>query len=57
MKRDDAIKLLVEHRQEFTRFGVKSLALFGSAVWMGGRGRMGVSLGTMDKRDKDDRTG
>lgn len=32
MKRDDAIKLLVEHRQEFTRFGVKSLALFGSVV-------------------------
>lgn len=32
MKRDDAIRLLTEHRQEFGQFGVKSLALFGSVV-------------------------
>jgi predicted nucleotidyltransferase len=32
MKRDDAIRLLAEHRQEFARFGVKSLALFGSVA-------------------------
>ena len=32
MKQDDAIRLLAERRQEFARFGVKSLALFGSVV-------------------------
>jgi len=32
MKRDDTLKLLTEHRQDLTRLGVKSLALFGSVV-------------------------
>jgi len=32
MKRDDVVRLLAEQRQEFARFGVKSLALFGSVA-------------------------
>jgi len=32
MKRDDVVKTLAEHRQELDRFGVRSLALFGSVV-------------------------
>ena len=32
MQRDDVVRLLAEHQQEFARFGVKSLALFGSVV-------------------------
>lgn len=32
MRRNEAIKILAEHRQEFARFGVQSLALFGSIV-------------------------
>ncbi|MDE2058712.1 MAG: nucleotidyltransferase family protein [candidate division NC10 bacterium] len=33
MKRDEALKTLAEHREELRqRFGVKSLALFGSVV-------------------------
>jgi predicted nucleotidyltransferase len=32
MKRDDVVKLLAEQRQKFARFGVKSLALFGSVA-------------------------
>jgi hypothetical protein len=32
MRRDEAVKLLAEHRQDLSRFGVKSLALFGSVV-------------------------
>jgi predicted nucleotidyltransferase len=32
MQRDEAVKLLAEHRQDLSRFGVKSLALFGSVV-------------------------
>jgi predicted nucleotidyltransferase len=30
MRRDEIVKLLAEHRQDLSRFGVKSLALFGS---------------------------
>ncbi len=32
MRRDEAVKLLAEHRQDLSRFGVKSLALSGSVV-------------------------
>lgn len=32
MVRDDVLGLLIKHRSEFARFGVKSLALFGSVV-------------------------
>jgi predicted nucleotidyltransferase len=32
MKRDDVFRLLTERRSEFARFGVKSLALFGSTA-------------------------
>lgn len=32
MKRDEVIRLLADHRQELARFGVKSLALFGSVA-------------------------
>jgi predicted nucleotidyltransferase len=32
MKRDEVLKLLIEHRKDLTRLGVKSLALFGSVA-------------------------
>lgn len=32
MKRDEVIRRLAEHRTELDRFGVKSLALFGSVA-------------------------
>ena len=32
MNRDEILKCLAEHREELTGLGVKSLALFGSAV-------------------------
>lgn len=32
MRREDTIRILVKHRQEFARFGVQSLALFGSVA-------------------------
>ena len=32
MRRDQVVRLLAEHRQDLSQFGVKSLALFGSVV-------------------------
>jgi hypothetical protein len=32
MTRDDILRILREHREDLTRLGVKSLALFGSAA-------------------------
>ena len=32
MNKEETIRRLVEHREELVRFGVKSLALFGSVV-------------------------
>jgi uncharacterized protein len=32
MKRDEALKLLAEHREELAELGVESLALFGSVA-------------------------
>lgn len=32
MRRDEVIRRLTDHRHEFVRFGVKSLALFGSVA-------------------------
>jgi len=32
MSKEDVVRRLTEHRQELVRFGVKSLALFGSVV-------------------------
>jgi len=32
IRKDEVIRRLTDHRQEFVRFGVKSLALFGSVV-------------------------
>jgi hypothetical protein len=32
MERDEVVRVLGEHRQELGRFGVKSLALFGSVA-------------------------
>jgi predicted nucleotidyltransferase len=32
MRRDDTIRILKQHRHEFARFGVQSLALFGSII-------------------------
>lgn len=32
MRRDEALRLLAEHREALARYGVKSLALFGSVA-------------------------
>lgn len=32
MRRDEALRILAEHREEIARYGVKSLALFGSVA-------------------------
>lgn len=32
MQRDEALKILADHRQDLERFGVKSIAIFGSVA-------------------------